>query len=168
MSAPEDNDFAELRRLLQLKRHEQPPPGYFHSFSREVISSLKAERTVRRAAPADAPAWVLRILEMFQARPAFATAVGAVVCALAIGGVLVYEKDSQRPASMPSLMSEINRQSQPAAELAGPDASATVFQPVTADAAIPLMASNSPLSSPSPSLFDTISDLETAPVGYRP
>ena len=87
MNTPPENDFAQLRRLLSIKSHEQPPPGYLHRFSTEVISALKAERQARTrsAGSQNAPFWILRFLEQLQARPALAGAVGAGLCALVIG-----------------------------------------------------------------------------------
>jgi hypothetical protein len=38
----DSQNFEQLRRLLVLKRHEVPPPGYFHQFSREIILRIKA------------------------------------------------------------------------------------------------------------------------------
>lgn len=166
MNTPPENDFAQLRRLLRVKRHEQPPPGYLHQFPAEVISALKAERQSHKQSGSseNGPLWIMRFLERLQARPAFAGALGAGLCALMIGGVILNEKGAARPTPMPSLLSEITPVAQPAAGAGIGGA----FQPVTADATSTLMASNSFQGSPSPSLFDSIPGIDTARVGYQP
>ena len=35
-------NFDELKKLLKLKRHELPPPGFFNHFSDEVVSRIRA------------------------------------------------------------------------------------------------------------------------------
>ncbi len=168
MNTPPENDFAELRRLLSLKRHEQPPPGYFNAFPRRVIASIQAQSARREAVDAGAsvPAWVLTFLERLQARPAFASLVGAGLCALVLGAVLILEKDAQRPQPMPSVLAEITHATpQPAPEQ---ESASKAFQPLTADVMAPLVASNQWQTSPGPSLFDLTPGLNTAPVGHRP
>jgi hypothetical protein len=46
MSMNEEN-FDSLRRLLALKRHEQPPPGYFNELARKISARLTAEPAPR-------------------------------------------------------------------------------------------------------------------------
>jgi hypothetical protein len=75
---PEHEEFSELKKLLALKRHETPPPGYFQNFSRKVIARIEAE-----SAPAARPWWA-RWLAEFDLRPVVASAY-----ALVVGGFLV-------------------------------------------------------------------------------
>jgi hypothetical protein len=99
MQHPEEN-FDALRRALKLKRHEQPPPGYFKDFSSRIISRIRENDVHDRAgaletASWEAP-WLARIVEFFQSRPAYAGTLGVAACALMIGGI-VY---SERPAGL--------------------------------------------------------------------
>jgi hypothetical protein len=103
MSA-EQNDFEELRRLLALKRHEQPPPGYFHDFSRQVIARIDAEealasqswfqRTVGRSS------WLWSSWKGFEAKPLVAGAFGVGVCSLLVVGLVSSERVDADPAGL--------------------------------------------------------------------
>jgi hypothetical protein len=46
MNPPPEN-HEQLLNLLAIKRHEQPPPGYFVSFSHQVISRIEAQCSQR-------------------------------------------------------------------------------------------------------------------------
>jgi hypothetical protein len=95
----DSENFESLRRLLAIKRHEQPPPGYFNTFSSDVISRLREEQ--RRAQDLDkrfeqAP-WLLRLFTMLETKPVFAGAFGMGVCALLIAGVVYSENVQPAP-----------------------------------------------------------------------
>src|SRR6516162_5777774 len=86
---PENENFEQLRRLLALKRHEQPPPGYFHNFSGQVIARIKAgergDRTLDRS-------WLQKFFSILEAKPVYAGAFGAAVCAILISGIFNSEE----------------------------------------------------------------------------
>jgi hypothetical protein len=90
MNAESDN-FRELRRLLALKRYEQPPPGYFNNFSRQVMARIEAGE--RGSGPAwsegwvSSSSWLARLWNSFGAKPILAGAFGVAVCSVLISGV---------------------------------------------------------------------------------
>jgi hypothetical protein len=103
---PEQEQFEGLRRLLALKRFEQPPPGFFDRFSREVIQRIKAGERGDPASTVDRlfaePRWLQRILAAFEEKPAVAGAFGLAMCALLVSGVFYSENvDTTGAAFMP-------------------------------------------------------------------
>jgi hypothetical protein len=89
-------NFEKLRRLLALKRHEQPPPRYFNDFSSQVIARIKAgergdgsdliERMLWEAP------WLQRIWRAFEARPILAGVCSVAICGLVLTGVIYSDK----------------------------------------------------------------------------
>lgn len=91
---PDSRNFDSLRRLLALKRHEQPPPGYFDRFSRDVMARIKAgENGVSFELP-----FIQRLFALFDVKPVFAGAFGMAMCALLISGVIASETDKSTPS----------------------------------------------------------------------
>lgn len=89
-------DFQNLKRLLALKRHEQPPPGYFDTFSVQVMARIRAgEELVDESWFSrlgwDAP-WLQRLWAVFETQPIAAGALGAGVCALLVAGMVYSEQ----------------------------------------------------------------------------
>lgn len=88
---PEQEQFQQLRRLLALKRHELPPPGYFDNFSREVIVRIRVGQTAGPSSVFDVLSWevpwVQRLLGSLQQRPILAGGFGFAVCALLLAGL---------------------------------------------------------------------------------
>jgi len=89
-------NFEQLRRLLALKRHEQPPPGYFNGFSRQVIVRIRsgdgAEEASGLARLVEEVAWIRWLWAAFQTKPLLAGAFGALVCGGLISVVISWEK----------------------------------------------------------------------------
>lgn len=75
----EPEDFDSIRRLLALKRHEVPPPGFFEAFPNAVRARIRAEQ-----AKPELPWWHRRF-NSFQWWSALAGA-----CAIALGSVVVW------------------------------------------------------------------------------
>jgi len=93
-----NKNFEELKRLLKLKQHEVPPPGYFNHFSGEVIARVRAGEADEAEGLMDelrqAP-WLVSFLRVFQAKPGVIGGVATSLCLmLLIGAVLADRPDS--------------------------------------------------------------------------
>ena len=89
---PDSENFEQLRKLLALKRHEVPPPGYFHGFSREVIVRIKAGEGAQEATVTGwvfEGSWLRRFWGIFEARPMLAGSFGVAVCGFFVAGALM-------------------------------------------------------------------------------
>ena len=97
-------NFEKLRRLLKLKRYEQPPPRYFNDFSGQVIARIKLggrgeDTAVIGRLLWEAP-WLQRIWGAFEAKPVLAGAFGLAMCAFLITGVIYSEKGDVQPVAL--------------------------------------------------------------------
>jgi hypothetical protein len=99
MNAQPD-DFEELRKLLALKRHEVPPPGYFNNFSDKVINRLQTPKAMAR------PSWLQLLGLDFDLRPAFLCGAGVAVCALLSVGIITATQLDGRDGAMTQVASE--------------------------------------------------------------
>ena len=101
MKNSEDN-FKALRQLLKLKQHEIPPPGYFNSFSDQVVARLQSgegrgAETMAERLSVQAP-WLGWFLQIFEAKPGVIGGFATSLVLLLVIGVIA----SERPDSMPN------------------------------------------------------------------
>ena len=89
----DQQNFESLRRLLALKRHETPPPGYFNNFSRQVMARIRAGEARGATTLLDRIPWLVGWLDSFEAKPVFAGGFATGLCALLILGAVM----AQRP-----------------------------------------------------------------------
>ena len=92
----ENSNFEPLVKLLALKRHEVPPPGYFNSFSSQVVERIRHNESARGEGFlgtlfAEAP-WLLKFVRIFETRPAIAGTFASALFLLLVGGI-VYNND---------------------------------------------------------------------------
>jgi hypothetical protein len=81
----ENENFEALRRLLSLKRHEIPPPGYFDRFSDGVIAQIKAGISSKRSS--SGTSW-LEFLRIFEMKPALTGAFASGLLMLLLFGIV--------------------------------------------------------------------------------
>ena len=137
-----ENKFESLRRLLALKRHETPPPGYFEHFSGEVMARIRAGGAGRSANVSDQLSWLFQLLSAFEAKPAFAGAFAFSLCLLLVFGIVYAERPDV--ALQPLLQT-----AQAASPLAMPISVALNTLPVEQPAMIQLSSTNPVFSSQS-------------------
>ncbi len=82
---PPEAQLEAVGRLLALKRHETPPPGFFRDFQRQVRRQIEAETEARRSASP-----FTRFLDSLRSRPAFAGANALIATGLAVLAVTAF------------------------------------------------------------------------------
>jgi hypothetical protein len=95
-----ENNFESLRRLMALKRHETPPPGYFENFSSDVMARIRAGDAGQAESAARQLPWLFRLLSAFEAKPAFAGAFASALCLLLLFGIVFAERPDVAPQSL--------------------------------------------------------------------
>ena|SRR5579872_306516 len=91
-------DFEQLRRLLTLKRYEQPPPRYFNNFSDRVLARL--ERESERSGSSrwwQDLAWLGKFFGLFERNPMAAGVFGVGICGLLLSGIVYSQFVDQTP-----------------------------------------------------------------------
>ena len=97
----DSQEFEKLRKLLALKRHEVPPPGYFRTFSQTVIRRIETEQS------SHVSLWQQVVL-LFRTRPAISWSFSV---ALVMTGLVASTAFEKRPSvnqanSIPSVGSK--------------------------------------------------------------
>ncbi|MDB6125869.1 MAG: hypothetical protein JWQ71_4862 [Pedosphaera sp.] len=101
-TAPEE--FEQLRKLLKLKRYEQPPPGYFNNFSTRILNRLEeqASATPLERLGQESP-WLKRLFGILDNSPMAAGVFGVIVSGLLLSGIVYSQYVDQGPAIAMSL-----------------------------------------------------------------
>lgn len=92
-SDPED--FEQLRNLLALKRYEVPPPGYFNSLPRKVMTRVEMTELGIYST------WWEWVVARFDAKPVLACAYGFAVSGLLLLGFRLSQQFEQEIATGP-------------------------------------------------------------------
>lgn len=145
-------DFSELKRLLKLKRHEVPPPGFFNHFSEEVVARIRAGEARGQNSLADrlqdsAP-WLVNFLRVFEARPGLIGGFAASLCLLLVLGVVLAEHSDNSP---PDVFTTASTET-PSGGVASASSTATEFASVGASEGGIAISTNASLQ-PVASLF---------------
>jgi hypothetical protein len=102
-----NNNFDELKRLLKLKRHEIPPPGYFNHFSGDVISRIRAgeaggSKSLMERLQSQAPG-LFNLLRVFETKPGMIGGFATSLCLLLLIGVVMADRPDTTPAEPATL-----------------------------------------------------------------
>jgi hypothetical protein len=159
----EPENFDALRRLLALKRHEQPPPGYYEQLSSEIRARLRTgehQQTDWWQELGEEASWLQQLWVALSAKPALAGAFGVVICSLVLTGI--FYSQGTEPATVAVV---------PTVETwkPGPHTPALALnEPAAAKTAVSSSSTN-PVPNAGPSLFDQIGLVgQPASVSFSP
>jgi hypothetical protein len=142
-----ENNFEDLKRLLKLKQHEVPPPGYFNHFSGQVISRIRAgeaggSQNYTESLQPNAP-WLMSFFRIFETRPGLIGGFATSLCLL----LLLVVVFSDRPDGTSKNLLAV---SEPTAAAASSVASMTAPALVAAPDSSGIVASTNPVTSLQP------------------
>ena len=168
MNQNEQNNFAELIRLLKIKQHEVPPPGYFDDFSGQIISRIRAgeaggRQTVVERLQAEAP-WLAKFLRIFETRPGLIGGFATSLCLLLVLVVVFAERSDVASNNLLSVAEPTAAMNSSVAAMAEPSL-------LTASDASGIVASTNPVTSlqPTTTLFGQAGGSTLfQPAGYIP
>jgi hypothetical protein len=103
---PSEHNHEDLQRLLKLKRHEVPPPGYFNHFSGDVIARIKAGEAMSSGSFVeylqDHAPWVFTLVRLFETKPGVVGGLATSLCVLLVFGLVMTENTDNNSSSMPT------------------------------------------------------------------
>jgi hypothetical protein len=162
---PDPENFESLRRLLILKRYEQPPPGYFNHFSTRVIARIRegelGEPNSILQRLFGESAWWQRLSASLEIRPALAGAFGAAACALLISGI-VYSENAAAPIAQAGMPSPLESSIE-AAAMSANDALDQAY--VSTSSINPVIPSAEPIATGS--IFDRVPMFDAQPASMQ-
>ena len=151
-----DQDFEDLRRLLSLKKYEQPPPRYF--------SDLPSRIWVRIEREDQSPSFWARLFPNLGLNPALAYSFGLLACGTLVFGIgYGLNTDQEQTASGPLVNEGLMMAAPKLANGMSSQLSLSNFQATQLASTNPVMNTE-----PLPSLFNSYPSVQVAPVNYSP
>jgi hypothetical protein len=93
------DDFDDLKRLLKLKQHEVPPPGYFNRLAGDVVSRIQAGESGGRRSLLERidTQWprLAALLRIFEAKPGLIGGLATSLCVLLLAAVALVDRADQ-------------------------------------------------------------------------
>jgi hypothetical protein len=148
-----EQNFDELKKLLRLKRHETPPPGFFNHFSDKVTARIRAGEIADRGSAFERlqihSPWLAKFISAFEAKSSVFGMGAAAACLLVMVGVVMNDKSDK--ASAPNFLANSETAAAPEAVLASITAPAPLL--ATGDGGIQISTNPAASLQPVASLF---------------
>jgi hypothetical protein len=166
-----NNNFHELKKLLKLKRHEVPPPGYFNSFSDSVVSRIRAgdggvQANFFERFQENSP-FLATLLGIFHAKPGIVGALATCACLVLLFAVVVTDRSEPASEGMPSGFAQ---SMQPVGSAPGANSTLASSGPLAPPVGGGITVSSNPVVSLQPvaTLFGAQQNPLFQPVGFVP
>ena len=147
-----NNNFQDLKKLLKLKRHEIPPPGYFNGFSDNVVSRIRGGEaggygSFFERLQDDSPL-LANFLAVFHAKPGIVGALATCACLMVLFTVAITDRSESASPEMPSGLASV--QSSDSSAGASPTMVSTTATPLAAPIGGGITVSSNPIVSLQP------------------